>query len=83
MSSLTACGKISARLGSTVRKADCTNFVTLPWRQRTAHRDGEKGKILLRQRPVKFHVVTLVEPHGTHIADHADDLDRHAPARDE
>src|SRR5439155_18891121 len=30
MSSLTACGKISARLGSTVRKADCTNFVTLP-----------------------------------------------------
>ena len=47
------------------------------------HRDGEERKILLRERPVKFHVVMLIEPNRTHIADHPDDLDWHTPARDE
>src|SRR2546423_822429 len=52
-------------------------------RQRTAHHDAEERKILLRERAIEFHVVRLIQLQRAHVADHSDNFDRHAPARDQ
>ena len=83
MISLTGCGKISARFGSIARNAVCTVFVTVSGGNELPHSDGEKWKIFLGERPIKFHVIVLIESHGTHIAHHTNNLDRHATAGDE
>src|SRR5205814_5534948 len=42
-----------------------------------------EGKVLLREWPIEFHVIALVQLHRTHVANDSHNLNRHAAARDE